>query len=46
MSNENKTYTSIRDVKSLVNKVNETDSATLKSIFNGVVQMIKVKHLN
>jgi hypothetical protein len=45
MSNENKTYTSLNDVKPLVNKVSSEDSSTLKNIFSNVVQLIRDKHL-
>ena len=45
MSNQNKTYTSLNDVKALVNKTSTNDSTTLKTIFNNVVQLIRVKHL-
>jgi hypothetical protein len=45
MANENKTYTTIGEVKGLVDKVNTADTETLKTITNGVVQMIRDKHL-
>lgn len=45
MSNQNKTYTSLNDVKALVNKTSTNDSTRLKTIFNNVVQLIRLKHL-
>jgi len=45
MSNQNKTYTNITDVKPFINKTTNEDSVTLKSIFNNVMRIIRTKHL-